>query len=295
MKKSKFKSSILIINFFWILILILSTPAILYFSKYQHKKYHGEFKIDSNGRAGVNSFYQLNNLTHDVELYGWAFAESELDNSAKYVKILFVSDELAYEVDTELYDEAWTVSYYKDLKVPKAKNGYYTKFSPIGMKDGDYTLFMQVVENDIDSGIFHSYADFRKNDHEFTRLEGAMKINDLDFSLVEPSDEVKWTVDICEIRNEKLYITGWALHLDYHSLANQVYLEIVKPDETTSYFSTTRVFRESVGNQYEDSKFNMAGFWTEIPLESLGKGENRIFIIIGQKYRATTYYQYINE
>lgn len=293
MKTGKLKPSLLIFNLLWLIIFFVSTPTILFLTGKHTTKFSDNFTAGYNGQAGVNWFYQMNNLTHDVELEGWAFAETEQDNPDKRVKLLFVSDQLSYEIDTEIFDETWTNSFYTNLNVPDARNGYYTKFSPLGMKDGDYSLFMQVFENENDSGIFYSYSDFRKTNHDFVRLASSARITNLDFSNVKTSDAVKWYIDVCEIRAGKLYIAGWALHEDLHSLANHVFLEIVKPDGTTSYFSTSRVFRVGVGEQFGDSKFNMAGFWAEVPLDTVGQGENHIAMIIGTNHRSPTDYQYL--
>ncbi|HOD04953.1 MAG TPA: hypothetical protein PKH92_07905 [Anaerolineaceae bacterium] len=291
MKPGNLKPTFLSFNIPWLIVFLISTPIVLMLAGKNTTIFYKKLDAGYNGRAGVNWFYQMDNLTHDVELDGWAFAETERDNPHKSVKLLFVSDELSYEVDTEVYDEAWTKNFYTDLNVPDARNGYYAKFSPLGMKNGDYSLFMKVVENEYASGTFYSYSDFRKTNDEFIRLENGIEVTDLDFSNVTTSNAVKWYVDVCEIREDKLYISGWTLHKRQHSLSNRVYLEIIKPDGTIVYFSTSRVFRKGVGELFGNNKFNMAGFWVEIPLDSLGEGENHISMMIGTKYRAPIDYQ----
>lgn len=296
MNKDKIKSAQIVFNLLCLILLVLSTTIVLHITRKDVST--TDYQLEGagyNGRAGVQWSFQMSNLTYDVEIEGWAFAETESDNLNKVVNLLFVSDKNSYLVSTDLFDEAWAKNYYKDLKVPASKNGFSAKFSPLGMKDGIYSLFAEVIENDTDSGIFYTYSDFRKVNNTFTKLESNARISNMDISGIVTTELVKWHIDECEVRGNKLYVSGWALHKNLHSLSNQIFVELIRNDGKAEYFSTSRVYRDGVGKQFGDSKFNMAGFWAEIPLDYISHGDNHLSMIIGTKYRSPDNYLFYLE
>ena len=133
------------------------------------------------------------NIISTVTLDGWAFVETKQDNPNKYVKLIFVSENVSYEIDTDLHYRSLQ-KFFKDKDVPVERNGFSAKFSPLIMKNGDYTLFINVFENDEDNGFLNTGRVFRKHFRSFKELEPSELVDIKDFLKSSVNTLIKSTV-----------------------------------------------------------------------------------------------------
>lgn len=285
MEKIKEYRYYLIFLLLWCVLMFFLTPIVFIFIDENVKK--TETPINLHGDT-VNYYIDFisyyDNIVPTVEMDGWAFIETNQDNPHKYVKLLFVSDKVSYEVNTVLHLRPLQ-KFFKDKNVPIERNGFSTEFSPLTMKNGDYTLFINVFENIENSGFLNTGRVFQKSFRSFRELEPGriMEINKFSNSAVNTS--ITSNVDWSKIVNQKLEVYGWAFLENVESSENQIYLELKTSDGGISYYSTKKVFREGVGNTFNDNRYNYSGFYTLIPLNALGKGDNLLTIFIGTSNR----------
>ena len=231
------------------------------------------------------SYYD--NIISTVQIDGWAFVETKQDNPNKYIKLFLVSDNVSYEVGTTLHNRSLQ-KFFKDKDVVSDRNGFSTEFSPLIMKNGDYTLFVNVFENDADFGFLNTGRVFRKHFRSFKELEPSELVNNKKFLNSSINTSITSRVDSFKIIDKKLEIWGWAFLENTESSENSIYLEVQKPDSTITVYSTKKMFREGVGDAFSDDRYNYSGFYALVPLSALGKGDNLITIIIGTTNRDET-------
>ena len=273
-KIKKFRYSIVLL--FWSFLLFLLTPIVFLFVDENVEV--SDTPITLHGDT-VNYYIDFltyyDNVVSTVELDGWAFVETEQDNPDKYIKLIFVSDNVSYEINTELHERPLQ-NFFKNKHVPVERNGFSTEFSPLPMRNGDYTLFINVFENDEDFGFLNTGRVFRKHFRSFRELEPGTLVEKNKFSNSSINTSITKTLDWAKIVNQELEVYGWA------------FLEVKKPDGSISFYSTKKVFREGVGDAFNDDRYNYSGFYSLVPLSALGKGDNLITIIIGTTNRDET-------
>jgi len=277
----------IVICLVWLLLLYFLTPIILLFVDHNMKE--SSIAIDVTGdpvNYWIDSWVYYDNVVPTITVDGWAFVETEQDNINKTVKLIFVSDDVSYEVDTDLGVKQRLVQTLNDKKVPKERTAFSTTFSPLGMKNDVYTLYLYVSENDENYGILNTGREFRKGYRNFIELNGGEIVENKDFSKASVNNSINYRIDWCRIKDGKLDIYGWAFLENTESSENRIYLEIQKPDGTVSFYSTKRFFREGVGEYFKDDRYNHSGFQALIPLSAIGQGDNIITIIIGTDSRA---------
>jgi|LSQX01.2.fsa_nt_gb hypothetical protein len=235
----------------------------------------------------IDFLLYYDNIISTITIDGWAFVETKQDNPDKYVKLIFVSDNVSYEIDTDLHYRSLQ-RFFKDKNVPIERNGFSAEFSPLIMKNGDYTLFINVFENDENFGFLNTGRVFRKYFRTFKELEPSELVDIKKFLNSSVNNSITKHVDSSKIVDEKFEIWGWAFLENAESSEEQIYLEIQKPDGTITVFSTKKMFREGVGDAFNDDRYNYSGFYAQVPLSALGKGDNLITILIGTTNRDET-------
>lgn len=240
----------------------------------------------------IDHLLYYDNVISTITMDGWAFVETKQDNPNKYVKFYFSSDDVSYEVSADLHNRSLQ-SAFKDKNVPIERNGFSTEFSPLIMKNGDYTLIINVYENDENFGFLNTGRVFRKHFRSFKEVEPVELVDIKKFLNSSVNTLITSHVDSSKIIGEKFEIYGWAFLENAESSENRIYLEVQKPDDSISVYSTKKVFRKGVGDAFSDDRYNYSGFYAQVPLSALGQGDNLITILIGTTNRdekAHTFY-----
>jgi len=288
MEKIKKYRYYFIILLLWSLLMVSLTPLVFLFIDENLKVANSHIILQGdtvNYYIDYLSYYD--NIISTVQIDGWAFVETKQDNPNKYIKLFLVSDNVSYEVGTTLHNRSLQ-KFFKDKDVVSDRNGFSTEFSPLIMKNGDYTLFVNVFENDADFGFLNTGRVFRKHFRSFKELEPSELVNNKKFLNSSINTSITSRVDSFKIIDKKLEIWGWAFLENTESSENSIYLEVQKPDSTITVYSTKKMFREGVGDAFSDDRYNYSGFYALVPLSALGKGDNLITIIIGTTNRDET-------
>lgn len=281
-KKYRYSSILLVL---WSLLLFFLTPLVFIFIDENVEVTKAPIILHGDTvNYYIDYLVYYDTIISTVTIDGWAFVETKQDNPDKYIKFFFVSDNVSYEIGTDLHDRPLQKAF-KDKDVPIERNGFSTEFSPLIMKNGDYTLYINVFENDENFGFLNTGRVFRKHFRSFKELEPGEQVDHKKFTKSSVNASIISTVDSYKIIEEKFEIWGWAFLENVESSENRIYLEVQKPDGTISVYSTKKMFREGVGDAFSDDRYNYSGFYAQIPISALGKGDNLITILIGTTNR----------
>ncbi len=120
----------------------------------------------------LDSFIENQDILSSVEFIGWAFIPSQQANDNKEIKLVFVSEDNRYEVDTALQERFDIRAVLQENKVSGYKHGFRTRFSPLKMKNGIYNLYLFCYENEEISGMVDTGRMYLKTYRNFSEYQG---------------------------------------------------------------------------------------------------------------------------
>lgn len=157
MRNKKFICYVLFVIVF-ILTMLSSNTVIAHFidSQCVSKVQFSDYKSDSDVYYSIDKSESLGGILEKNYIQIWAFCETEYDNANKKIDLIFKEPdgELAYAVSTSAQqrDDVYSV-FSKELNIYNSANGAEYNFATFPMKNGDYQLYIAVVENEYDYGI----------------------------------------------------------------------------------------------------------------------------------------------
>jgi hypothetical protein len=132
---------------------------------YKFDNLSGEIKFK------LESFIKNQDILSTVEFIGWAFIPSQQADENKAIKLVFVSEDNRYEVDTALQERFDILAILQENKVPGYKHGFRAGFSPLEMKNGIYKLYLFCYENEEISGIVDTERMYLKTYRNFSEYQ----------------------------------------------------------------------------------------------------------------------------
>ena len=283
MNQSKKSVVTLLAVILWIAVLVFLTQIILLVSNRTAKKVDIELnKIEENSVIfAIEKISSSQNLFKDITASGWAFVEFEGENPEKKLDLIFVSDEASYAFEMQTFDrvDLVTAPILANFSVPKYRNGFEGTFSPLMMRNGDYKLFIYAEENNELIGVVDTGKEYTKYFGSFVERVGGEEIASV--KNVPNTDLHVNSHFLCNIVNSKVLVEGWAFveNGNIRSIPSKPIIKLLRSDGDVIYYSTVSVSRVDVANQFEDRKLLLSGFSAQIPIESLGKGENTFSVM----------------
>ena len=131
-------------------------------------------KYDENQRdfeSKIESFYVKQDIFFTTEFSGYAFIPTNQASPDKTIKLVFVSDEKRYEVETLSIDRFDLRDLYRDKGIVGINHGFITRFSPLKMENGIYKLYIYCYENDDIIGFMDTNRSFEKTYRTFKEVK----------------------------------------------------------------------------------------------------------------------------
>ncbi len=124
--------------------------------------------IQHNSQAYVclDSFQNIGGLLESVFIQGWGYCETEKDNSNKRIVLILkhVDSKLCYAVETKAQFRPDVYgAFIKKKKIYNDMNGVESQFSTAKMKSGKYHFYVQVIENEFNSGLMDMNMEYIKD------------------------------------------------------------------------------------------------------------------------------------
>jgi hypothetical protein len=172
-KKNPFLLTIIYLVFFSLIIssnyIILSIPF-----KNTYKLVKSNItsynSLPTDVEYSIDSINQNQDILHTVEMSGWVYHPSVLDNSIKVMKVIFISSDNSYEVNTVLQERFDLKEILNKYTLSNYEHGFVTKFSPLAMKNGNYQLYLY-YDNEVLSGVIDTGKLFTKDYRTFSESE----------------------------------------------------------------------------------------------------------------------------
>ena len=123
---------------------------------------------NSNFIFRVDTFNRNEDVRQTVDLTGYAyFAPSQPEVFSKRISLVFSSPKATYLVETDLSDRFDLRNQLNQSKVIGTTHGFRSTFSPLGMVNGTYDLYIYCFENDNDVGYIKTDKVFIKQYDQF--------------------------------------------------------------------------------------------------------------------------------
>lgn len=119
------------------------------------KRDFADFSQKSVVYSGLESI-KYSDISESLSLYGWAFAETDVNNSDKYIQVLLASEDVCYLLDTEIWTRAAIASHFiSTYKILGNEHGFKVDVSTLTIPTGEYELYAYCCENETAQGMAH--------------------------------------------------------------------------------------------------------------------------------------------
>ena len=218
-------------------------------------------------------------LFEPIEMQGWAFCETEEDNSSREVGLILYNNKKAFS-------SGGTITYRPDVKevfpnAPGSMTGFLVYTSTVLVPDGVYKIGVFVRENEKNYGIAETNYVLKKNGKNVAiSLRDSSEVKNLVVSDVQ--EDVTLNIEINrELNNEKcVTIQGWAYVTDHDSAKQKVYVLLRYADGSYSIFDTMAMSRPDVAKAFSSELYTMSGFRAHIPEELIRTEDYEIAILV---------------
>lgn len=168
------KKYILAMTAFIIYLLCANSIILSFFSDERLVRVNfSEIQSNSEVYYNMDSLEELGGLLERYYAQGWAYCETETDNTGKTISIILknTSNDLCYKIDSVAGERADVYGVFRDeKKIYNEMNGLECQFSSINIKNGIYELYLYVKENDVNYGLTNTGYRYVKDRGGF-RLE----------------------------------------------------------------------------------------------------------------------------
>jgi len=257
-----------------------------------------EIEVKDAVYYGLDTINYQNDFAERVNISGWAFCETEYDNSDKEKYVVLVSTDKSYIV-------SGTKSVRSDIQRQFSERGYKTKgtnsgfdmlFSTVDMENGIYEICLYIKENEQNYGFARTGNKFYKNNKEIVEL----KNEPVEIHKPIVNDEaIKFNIDGIVFDEGNLTIKGWGTKVGAEKLNDEMFLCIENNGEIR-YFEITTGARKDIANAFGE-EYMYSGINCNIPLGYLENGELNIYLVLnnnGNLYQTSVpkkyYYDFYN-
>lgn len=275
-----------------ILILIVCTILLLYISNaavikidaiFNHKNIlkktdNYALKYKDKVYNNISSISMYKDIMNSIYFYGCTVCETDYPNENRKINIYFISDNNSYIITPPLeYNEQFTpnISF---LNIKRdAPSCYSLDFSTINMKDGEYRIYTEVIENEYNYGSFQTdiVLDKRNKDIQVDRyFENAKKDN------IDNEIEADIQSGFDKLTDRKICtISGYAFFKDNKTLGEHIYVGVKNTNGEEVFYEAKKYKREDVGRYYQDDKLSDSGFTATVKLSKIDNCELSSIII----------------
>lgn len=233
-----------------------------------------------------------NDLLETFGISGWAFVDTEEDNSDRYASVILKGDDVCYESKFTNYIKRTDArSYASNGKLKSYMVGIANDFSTVNIKDGVYDLYISCRENEMNYGITdtgHSMKYFgiqveksgkllKQYMWRAKQITSVIKISEKDYTL--GGIDSFWT-DLLETEDGRLNVRGWVSVKNLNCDTQEVYIEVKGQDGSVTQYTTKKVLREDVANKYETENYKKSGYKTSIPIENISNGQYFVKVLL---------------
>jgi len=226
----------------------------------------------------IDTIEILHNFPECLDISGFAFAETEVDNSNKSVSIFLKGKDICYQAECNLFPKNSIHKRFPHNHILGRTVGFMADISTLGMKDGVYDLYVYCKENEENYGIAN--ADYGASnvglriEKRGTTLSYYPWEAEQRSELLIPSqgETAVGAVDSASVEDDRLSVWGWAFAEGQDCAAQTVYLELTDEQGEVRQYTTKSAFRDGVVAEYKSTLYRNSGYRTSISLEDIADG-----------------------
>lgn len=221
---------------------------------------HIDYEGNSRVFLSVSSVETFDNWSESLSLSGWAFCETDGNNDEKSYDIILRNDKDTYAVHVAPVARRDVASSYPDRKVASIMNGIEMQASTIAVRDGIYSIYVYVHENDDNYGLIDTGRRIIKSRDRFEELQYELVTEELN-AIISPSLRMNSKAALV---NGALRITGWSFVEGMETDNQEIMVMIETPDEERIY-RAKKNSRADIISHFENDDYLYSGFEVEIP------------------------------
>ena len=209
----------------------------------------------------IHRFDSLDNIFGIYIMNGYAFVETDDNNTNKKIKLIFSSDTNTYSIDTNI-SKGGKYPYTDNLKIKDYYMLWKAQFSILNMKNGIYQLYIYDYENDNNYGIINTHKYYKKTGTTFEAYNiesNQLVINNIS-NIVESSNDIKQYIDQENISDQGIFIKGWAFVKGILSSNYDVIIELIDNQNVSHFYDTNKVYRADVAYAFKNKEYIESGF-----------------------------------
>lgn len=219
------------------------------------------------------------------QIDGWAFADGvDSTNQAVYVRLLNEDGTTAtYNTQRVSRPDVGT-AYKSDLY---DNSGFKAVISADALPEGDIEIQV-LIENGgnvylASKTYMYSSGNLMVKDSTTAAESDTIEKNisaevEINSDNIIADSKLKYNIESC-VAESSLGIKGWAYIGDKNASDTSVYLAVTKADGSTRVFTTAKISRLDVATVFKNEIYTESGFQAEIPLDTIGEGDNIITVI----------------
>lgn len=222
-------------------------------------------------------------MSESIFFYGWAFAETNVDNSDKYIQILLVSGEKCYPLLTDVGSRDDVTATFEEVYLIQGnQHGFCAETSTLSIPSGEYELYLYCYENESAQGVAHLGKKMIKDGRNVEFVDSTVTMpsvptysQQVKLNFAERAD-IHYCVDVLEATAQEITVSGWCFAEGFDSAGQTVYL---LSGESLYAYLATKVMRPDVAAAYDNELYTQSGFHVKIPVEDLPEGDGMLTLL----------------
>lgn len=256
-----------------------------------------DYASSKSAYALLNPFeYQSDSLLENVFCSGWAFVESDGENSQKSTQIILKGNKNSYITAsaTQFPDDVHVTKGWK--KIPGECNDFRINFSTIMLPDDSYEIYIYVEENSNTRGLINTGQGFRKKGILLMPNTIGEKVDNIPIEDISESFS-KESLSI-EYEEGAVKLTGWAWVEDLESEKLNYYVVCEGINGEKSTLNIPNQYRLDMISAFDNPFYTGSGVTGRFINSDLPDSVGRMYIVAessSDKYISEPYFYNVEE
>lgn len=219
-----------------------------------------------------------------LSVSGWAFCETEEDNSNRKVSFLLKSTDKCYEIIPYIAIRTDVpINVPVDLNRPDMKissnTGYVRQFSLVDVMNGTYDLYLCCWENDTNHGMADLLYQLEKKEEDVSIFIWHARELDTLLGITQAEQTIGY-LDKVAILDDYIVVYGWEYVPNKNCDTQKVFVELTDINGISKQYEARMLTRADVAKVYNNPYYAQSGYQSNIPLSDFSDGKYIVRILV---------------
>lgn len=260
------KKKIIIALGILILLMVISTPIIKSFIPNNITEIEN-FNEENNAKVfyKINSITYNKTLTQNIDFFGYSIITNNRSNKDSYSQVYLISKNHKYKVKTYTTLDFLTKKYQK-LNIRGFTYGYSVSFNGIHLKNGEYNIYIERIEDNETRGIVKTDTVIVKNGSDVKFKRRLYPSNTI---TINAPNNKKFEYEFKELKKDgnNINFEGWVV-ADNDTVDN-VYLAFKDKNNNKKYYTTEKIGDIYTAVKYSNFNLIPSGFMADIDFNEI--------------------------